>query len=68
MTATNQVSIALIVNVVSFMLTQWLGLSIDNETLTKTIQTLILISTAVWAIVQHRKLANAAGVAGVKGI
>ena len=57
---TNQVSFALIINVISFILTNWLGLSLDNQAITTTVETLIVIGTAVWALIAHKKAVVAA--------
>lgn len=68
MTNSSQVAVALIINAVSYVLTNWLGVTIDNAAITTTVETLVVVGTAIWALVAHRKVVSTATTAGVKGI
>lgn len=61
MNQTSQISIVLIVNVVSYVLTTWLGLTIDNQNLTAAVETAVIVGTAIWARVAHKKAMASAG-------
>jgi len=69
MTNSNIVTISLIVNVVSYVLTNWLGLTIDNAVITTTIETVVIVGTAIWALIAHKKVVAVAVANGVaKGV
>ena len=69
MTNSNIVSISLLVNVISYILTTWLGLTMDNAVLTNTIETVIVVGSAIWALIAHKKVVAAAVAQGVaKGL
>lgn len=65
MTSSSQVAVALIIEVVSYILTRYLHLTIDNPTITTTVQTIITVGTSVWALVAHKKVVNQATTQGV---
>ena len=65
MNNTTQVSLALAVNVLSYVATKYLNLTIDNATWTTFLETIVLIGTAIWALIAHKKVVNAAIASGV---
>jgi cyanophycinase-like exopeptidase len=68
MTTSSTITIALIVNALSFAIPKFLGVTIDENTLTITIQTIVLIGTGLWTLITHKKVVAIATAQGVRGL
>lgn len=60
----NPVTITLIVNAISFALVHFLGVNVENNALTITVQTLVLLGTSIWAWAHHSSVVAQARAAG----